>query len=263
VTNTTLSSNTVDVLSPAPDSGGGGLYTNQASATLLNATIARNTATNSAYNAGGGLYRYGGSVKARNTIFALNVADFSANCLGDVTSQGHNLDDGNTCGLTGPGDKIKTKPLLGTLGPNGGPTRTDLLLKGSPAINAAGLSGCPAADQRGHSRPRGPACDIGAVEADVPNGATTKAKGVKATKAKLRATVNPNGVPTKYRFEFGKTKAYGTKTKLKSAGAGTLPVAISIAVSKLKPGTTYHYRVVAINAFGTTFGIDRKFKTKK
>jgi CSLREA domain-containing protein len=263
-TNSTLAGNTVDVFAPTlPDSGGGGLYTNQAGATLLDATIARNTATNSAYNAGGGLYRYGGSVTARNTIFALNVADFSANCLGDVSSQGHNLDSGNDCGLTGPGDKIKTKPLLGTLGSHGGPTRTELLLKGSPAINGAGLTGCPAMDQRGHSRPRGPACDIGAVEADVPNAATAKAKGIKSKKAKLRGTVNPNGVATTYRFEFGKTNAYGKKTKLTSAGAGTLPLAVSIAVSKLKPGTTYHYRVVAINAFGTTFGLDRKLKTKK
>ena len=86
---------------------------------------------------------------------------------------------------------------------------------------------------------------------------------MKAKKAKLRATVNPNGVATKYRFEFGKTKAYGSKTTLKTAGAGSLPIAVSIAVSKLKSGTTYHYRVVAINAFATTFGTDRKFKTKK
>ena len=263
-TNSTLAGNTVQVYAPMlPDSGGGGLYTEESSATLRNATLADNTATNGAYNAGGALYRYGGTVTARATIFARNTADTSANCLGDVSSQGHNLDSGNTCGLTGPGDKISTNALLGPLASNGGPTRTLALAKGSPAINAAGLSGCPATDQRGHSRPRGPACDIGAFEADVPNAATLKAKGIKAKKAKLRGTVNPNGVATKYRFEFGKTKAYGSKTTLKTAGAGSLPIAVSIAVSKLKSGTTYHYRVVAINASGTTFGTDRKFKTKK
>ena len=44
---------------------------------------------------------------------------------------------------------------------------TQTLRHGSPAINHAGTraTGCPPADQRGFSRPFGPACDIGSVEA--------------------------------------------------------------------------------------------------
>jgi CSLREA domain-containing protein len=40
---------------------------------------------------------------------------------------------------------------------------------GSPAIDHGGTraTGCPATDQRGVSRPQGPACDIGAVEVQV------------------------------------------------------------------------------------------------
>jgi hypothetical protein len=48
------------------------------------------------------------------------------------------------------------------LADNGGPTLTFMPQAGSPAINAG--AGCPARDQRGASRPFGPACDIGAVE---------------------------------------------------------------------------------------------------
>jgi hypothetical protein len=52
-----------------------------------------------------------------------------------------------------------------TLQNNGGPTRTQNLVPGSPAIDAAPAdANCPATDQRGESRPRGTACDIGAVE---------------------------------------------------------------------------------------------------
>jgi hypothetical protein len=60
---------------------------------------------------------------------------------------------------------------LGPLADNGGPTLTHGWLPGSPAIDAAdpappgsGGTACPTTDQRGETRPRGAACDIGAVE---------------------------------------------------------------------------------------------------
>ena len=260
-TNSTLSGNTVHTFSAVVDNGGGGLYSAKAHATLASATVADNTASGSV-DAGGGIYRYGGEITPRNTIIARNHGGVGANCLGDVSSQGHNLDSGNTCGLAGPGDKINVaKPFVGPLAQNGGPTRTQALLKGSPAINAGAL--CPKVDQRGHSRPRGRACDIGAVEADVPNVVTGGTSNVKTKSAKLKGTVNPNGFSTTYRFEFGKTTKYAKKTAAKSAGSGSTAKAIALKVSKLKPGTTYHYRLVATNAFGTTFGADKTFKTHK
>jgi hypothetical protein len=51
---------------------------------------------------------------------------------------------------------------------NGGPTDTQALLAGSPALDAGNNSTCLATDQRGVTRPQGPACDIGAFEAFVP-----------------------------------------------------------------------------------------------
>ena len=57
-------------------------------------------------------------------------------------------------------------PLLGPLGDKGGPTDVMLPAESSPAVNAA-LSACPAADQRGVTRPQSGACDIGAVEREV------------------------------------------------------------------------------------------------
>jgi len=90
------------------------------------------------------------------------------NCAGLPPSegQGYNLDSGASCGLSRPTDLANTDPLLDPPTFNGGPTPTQTLLPGSPAINRGGsrANGSPASDQRGVSRPQGAACDIGAYE---------------------------------------------------------------------------------------------------
>jgi len=67
-----------------------------------------------------------------------------------------------SCGLAAAGDRPHTNPMLLPLAANGGPTATQALRPGSPAINAGDNSGCSAADQRGV--PRIGNCDIGAFE---------------------------------------------------------------------------------------------------
>jgi hypothetical protein len=135
------------------------------SLTLTNVTISNNT--------GGGILGVDGtsfgagksSAQLRNTIVANSPS--AGNCSGSpgtITSLGHNLDSGSTCGFTGPGDLSNTDPKLGLLQNNGGFTLTHALLPGSPAINAGDNSGCPPTDQRGITRPQGAACDIGAYE---------------------------------------------------------------------------------------------------
>jgi hypothetical protein len=55
--------------------------------------------------------------------------------------------------------------MLGPLQDNGGPTFTQALLPGSPAIDAIPLVDCTLTeDQRGVARPNGNGCDIGAYE---------------------------------------------------------------------------------------------------
>src|SRR6202043_2493863 len=46
-----------------------------------------------------------------------------------------------------------------------------------------------------------------------------------------------------------------------SPGAGTAPVARSAAITGLTANTTYHFRVSATNAGGTSKGSDESFKT--
>jgi phosphodiesterase/alkaline phosphatase D-like protein len=43
--------------------------------------------------------------------------------------------------------------------------------------------------------------------------------------------------------------------------AGTSPGGVVLTIKGLKPKTTYHYRLVAHNATGTSQGQDRTFKT--
>ncbi|HYP56129.1 MAG TPA: hypothetical protein VEQ41_07505, partial [Solirubrobacterales bacterium] len=96
-----------------------------------------------------------------------------------------------------------------------------------------------------------------------PTIATKSASSLAPTKATLNGTVNPNGSETTYQFEYGTTIGYGTKAPAspKSIGSGTSPVEVSEGVEGLAPGTTYHFRLVATNAKGTTEGPDQTFTT--
>lgn len=97
--------------------------------------------------------------------------------------------------------------------------------------------------------------------AAAPSATTGGASGVTRSAATLNGTVDPNGTATSWRFEYGTTTAYGLSSAGGDAGAGADPVAVSIGVSGLSAGTTYHYRVVASSADGDVTGADRTFRT--
>src|SRR5262249_11804070 len=104
-----------------------------------------------------------------------------------VSSVGFNLASDSTCGLTLVGDQQGGPALLGPLFANGGPTPTKLPFSNSPALDTVPV-GTPllclgvVQDQRGVSRPDGPACDKGAAEGSLA-----------AAGAPLSLTVNDNG----------------------------------------------------------------------
>ena len=78
--------------------------------------------------------------------------------------------------------------------------------------------------------------------------------------ATLNGTVNPNGLLTTYVFQWGRTTAYGSATTATSAGSGTGQVAASARITGLRYYTVYHYRLVATNSAGTTYGADQSFR---
>jgi hypothetical protein len=96
----------------------------------------------------------------------------------------------------------------------------------------------------------------------------TSASQIDATSARLEAELNPHGLPSEYRFEYGTTTAYGTNAPVPdaSAGSSTTDTTVSNLIQELQPATTYHYRVVAHNALNkpgeVVQGPDHTFTTQ-
>jgi hypothetical protein len=88
-------------------------------------------------------------------------------------------------------------------------------------------------------------------------GATLQLAGTSAT---LVGRIDANDAATTWWFEYGATAAYGAATA-PDAASGRVQVQVTAAVGSLAPGTTYHYRLVARSAGGTTAGADATFTT--
>ena len=73
--------------------------------------------------------------------------------------------------------------------------------------------------------------------------------------------MNPNRVATTYLVEYGTTASYGSQTTAVAAGSGSSAVAVSVPLTGLTSSTTYHARLVATSAGGTTNGPDLTFTT--
>jgi C1A family cysteine protease len=97
---------------------------------------------------------------------------------------------------------------------------------------------------------------------NAPTATTVAAGSVTGTGAVLNGTVNANNFSTTVTFQYGLTASYGsTVTADQSPVTGTGNTTVSKTISGLTPGTTYHYRVVAVNSAGTTIGADMTFTT--
>lgn len=95
-----------------------------------------------------------------------------------------------------------------------------------------------------------------------PRVVSTSSSGLAPTAATLTAQINPEFAPTTYSFQYGLTTGYGSQTLLSpSIGEDGSVHAASTEISRLQPGTTYHFRVLATNINGTTPGPDQTFST--
>jgi hypothetical protein len=100
------------------------------------------------------------------------------------------------------------------------------------------------------------------ASAAAPSATTQAATSITSTSATLTGAVNPNNEPTTYFFEYGATNAYGARTPDQGPTAAVKQsIGVSQPISGLSPGTTVHYRLVAVNASGTKRGADKQFKT--
>jgi hypothetical protein len=96
-----------------------------------------------------------------------------------------------------------------------------------------------------------------------PVATTEAATAVKGKEATLNATVNPRGAATSYFFEYGPTTSYGSKAPAtpKEAGSSYSGQSLAVTAAGLTDGIGYHFRVVATNEVGTTYGADQSFQT--
>lgn len=153
--NTTLSGNRASI--------GGGLFGGITPAVMLtNVTVAANRARQ-----GAGLMN-NSTILLRNTIVADNKP-FDCGGL-PVESLGYNVAGDASCLLPRASDLQSVDARLDRLNENGSRLPSHALLPGSPAIDSANNSYCPAEDQRSQPRPRDgngdthAQCDRGAFE---------------------------------------------------------------------------------------------------
>ena len=163
---------------------GGGLFALGGSVTVTGTTIAGNTGNGPNPASTGGVLLSGpGPFSLRDTLIGDNTGnhpDF-ATVMSPAASVGFSLIEnatGAAITATGP-NVIGQDPKLGPLADNGGPTPTEALLDGSPALDA-GISDGLTTDQRGAPRPfdlkglaaaaGGDSSDIGAYERNLCGG---------------------------------------------------------------------------------------------
>jgi hypothetical protein len=150
---------------------------------------------------------------------------------------------GNLTGLTA-GDTYEYRLVATTAGPIGGTATTGALAFTAPAKPAV----------------------TGTVAGEISSEFAT-----------LQAEINPLGSPTTYFFEIVSAADYdaaaedpylrGTRTPVPSGEvgeggvSGDVPAGVEQEISRLSPGTEYHFRVVASNGEGESAGEDTTFVT--
>ncbi len=95
-----------------------------------------------------------------------------------------------------------------------------------------------------------------------PRVAALPASHVAADTATLHATVNARGAATTVFFRYGLSTNYGSASPNQALAAAFDEIPTTAVLAMLSPGTTYHYRAVAVNSYGTTTGPDQTFATR-
>ena len=261
LTNVTVASNTIGpggsggLGFPSGASGPGGLGGGLAStstASLTNVTVAGN----SGGLAGDGVLVAGGVMSEYGSLIAGNGDSGGQNCAGGIVNRGANITYPAQSTSDCPG--VVADPKLGALGAHGGGVATIALGPGSAAIDAEPVGGaCPGTDERGVPRPQRAACDAGAYESAPPGLTHVSATGTGPTTATVTADVDPHLRDTTVVVRFGRSASYGSSSQAVAVGSAAGVVHVSVPVTGLGPGASYHLALVATNADGATSSADR------
>ncbi|MDO8572345.1 MAG: hypothetical protein Q7S11_01080 [bacterium] len=77
----------------------------------------------------------------------------------------------------------------------------------------------------------------------------------------LSGSVTPNGAFTSYWYEFGATESLGNKTSNQTIGSGYTTIPAPAYITGFSKDTSYFFRLVALNQFGTVTGSKYSFQT--
>ncbi|GEM_PF-1367775 len=91
---------------------------------------------------------------------------------------------------------------------------------------------------------------------------TLQATYVYQNSALINGSVNPNGSLTTAWFEWGKDSNLGNRSDSRAIGSGSTNLNFNSVLSGLGAGTTYYYRAVAQNSYGTIYGDSVAIKTQ-
>jgi len=147
---------------------GGAIFLTDGVVNMVNSTVADNVSPPWApaaifvgtFGPGSATLNLGNSIVANNVTDGCFLAPFGPGPVA-INSLGFNVFSDGTC-FPVSSDQIVGDAGLDTLSDNGGPTQTQALLPGSPAIDEADNALCPVTDQR--SVARDASCDAGAYE---------------------------------------------------------------------------------------------------
>jgi hypothetical protein len=109
-------------------------------------------------------------------------------------------------------------------------------------------------------------CSSAAAGARPPKATTLGAESFGKTEELVFGSVRTYGTATRVRIEFGSTTAYGRDAYDLEHPYGWNNgghAEVEAVAENLRPGRTYHYRLVAWNEAGTSFGKDMTFRTRR
>jgi hypothetical protein len=89
---------------------------------------------------------------------------------------------------------------------------------------------------------------------------TDPATDVASFSATLNGAFAPDGLTTTVYFQYGTTSGYGSATPVQTQTGNNFQT-LSVNISSLSANTIYHFRMVAHNTRGTSYGSDRTFTT--
>lgn len=95
-----------------------------------------------------------------------------------------------------------------------------------------------------------------AAAPSAPTVTTGHVVSVTPASAVVTGTVDPNGSPTTWYFEYGLSTpgTFTSSTPVTDAGTGTAVVPVTVTLHNLASATSYNYRIVGVNKLGTIDG---------